>query len=231
MTKPIQDKFLDRNQLFGLRYKEGVVFLQVRELEDTQFKPFSGLEDIEASTSLDRGFQRLEDTNGDDILFVDSVTDKFKVIHVGIGQMPTMVRRFTRYPENSAKLRTIPNIEIPSTSDPNAYVDGFDSPYDEPTDAEELVIPPGQHLAFDFFNPDTDDHEPILHIKMRKYVIEVLNPRGTQAEKDAIRRIIRIGSSIPIFPVGSLDNQAQFNLGKEWGVKPVEINRARELVE
>lgn len=228
---PIEENFLNRNELFGLEYSEGLVFVSVRDKEDTKFKPFGQLEDISSNSSLSGGFQRLNDSNSDDVLFVDKSTDKHTVLHVGIGQKPAMIRRFTRYPEDDAKLRSIPNLTSPSTNNNYAYVDGRDSPYSQPTDAEELVIPPGIHLNFDFRNEDDDDaHEPILNIKMRIYTIEPLDPRGSQQEKNSIRRIVGVGSTIPTFSVGSRGNQTNFNLEEEWGVSPVSIERARELV-
>lgn len=227
---PIQQKFLERNQLFGLEYREGMVFLSIRGYEDTQFREFNELEDIESNTSLDNGFQRLDDANGDDVLYVDKSEDPNIVLHAGIGQRPSFIRRFTRYPENEGKLRDIPNLEIPSSSDTYAFVDGRMSPYSNPTDAEELVIPPGQHLSFDFFNPDADnDHEPVLNVVMRKYLVEPLSPSGTNDEKEAIRRIVRVGSNIPTYPVGGLLSQDTYNMRDEWGVDPVTVRKARNL--
>lgn len=228
---PIDEKWLSRNDIFGLEYKEGLVFVSVRGFEDSKFKPFAQLEDIEANTSLDSGFQRLNDANGDDVLHVSKSDDPMKVLHAGIGHRPAVIRRFTRYPEGEAKLRSIPNLAIPSVTDNFAYVDGRTSPYEQPTDAEELVIPPGQHLTFDFRNEDDDDdHEPILNIKMRIYEIDPINPSGAQEEKNSVRRAISPGSPIPTFPVGSLSTKTTFNMESDWEVQPHSRSRLKEML-
>lgn len=231
MANHIAKKFLDRNHTFGLEYQEGIVFVSVRGVEDTIFKPFEQLEDIESGTSLDNGFQRLNDSNGDDILFVDpgDTETRFTIIHTSIGIHPAPIRMFTRYPEGEAKLKGVPNLEIPETGDNYAYVDGRMSPYRNPTDAAELIIPPGQHLSFNFRNPANDDHFPVLSLPMRKYNVEPLDPDGTEDEKREISSAARVGSTRPIYPVGGFSSQVKFNLGDEWGVRPVTVEEARRL--
>lgn len=223
----IREKYLGRNDVFGLEYREGIVFFSVQSFEDTEYKPFSGLEDIEGGTSLDGGFQRLNDPDGDDILHLSKSDNSHKVIHAGIGMMPSQIRRFTRYAEGSSKLRTIPNLGTVSVSDPRAYVDGEDSPYDNPTDAEELVIPPGFHLGFDFYNPAVDDHEPLLNIDMRVYKVDILDP---MSNRDVVRKAARPGGPAPIFLVGSLDSQESFNMENQWEVSPMSRKEVREEV-
>lgn len=230
MSRPIEEKFLDRSELFGLRYKQGIVFFEVMDHEDTKFKPFSELEDIESGSALDGGFQQLQDSEGDDVLYLDKTDDRKKVIHAAIGHDPWQVRRYTRFPEDSGKLRSIPNLGITNVTDPFSYVDGRDSPYEGPTDAEELVIPPGVHLSFDFYNPDTVDHEPLINIKMRKYQVRVLDPRGDSDEQAGVRKIIKTASPAPIYTVGGLDNATTFNMSDEWGVDPVSMDEARRKV-
>lgn len=229
---PIEDQWLDRNDIFGLEYKQGLVFLSVAGYEDAKFKPFGELEDIEENTSLDNGFQRLNDANGDDVLYLDKSDDPNKVIHAGIGHRPMAIRRFTRYPEGEAKLRSIPNLSIPTTSDDYAYVDGRDSPYEQPSNAEELVIPPGQHLSFDFRNEDDDDdHEPILNIKMRIYTVVPIDPQGRHDEKNAVKRAISHGSPIPRYPVGTIDKQDEYNMRSDWEVEPRTLSQLRSILK
>lgn len=231
MSHPIEEKFLDRNQTFGLEYREGLVFASIRGIEDTVFKPFEQLEDVEASTSLDGGFQRLSDANGDDVLFVDpdQSNDRYTVLHASVGIHPAQIRMFTRYPEGEAKLHAVPNLEIPTVSDNYAYVDGRMSPYRQPSEASELVIPPGQHISFNFYNPGNDAHFPTLNIVMRKYSIEPLDPNGNDNVKREISSAARVGSNRPIYPVGGFDTQVKFNLQSEWGIDPISIDEAREL--
>lgn len=221
----IGEKFLDRNDILVLEFNDGYVFLQVKGWEQYKFDPFT---ELPAVTPQDNsGFSRLEDSNGDDILYIEKGNEK--VLHAGIGHSPSSLRRYTNYPESENRLRTPPNLDTPrsvSGSD-YGYVDGEDSPYESPTDVEELVIPPGVHLDFDFYNPDPDEtRQPVLNIKMREYNVKVLNPNENQ---NKVERALSPGTPIPTYPVGSIDNQKNIStLAEQWGVEPLDpTNDAR----
>lgn len=214
----IDDKFLNQGDLFGLKYDNGYVFFEVTGWEGYKFAPFDNIGSVDPQSNS--GFQRLE-SDGDDLLHVNR-KDK-KVLHVGIGQSPASVRRYTNYPEGENRLRTFPNLSVPrpSSGDNFGYVDGGDTPYDEPTDAEELFIPPGVHLDFDFYNPNQNESvEPILNIKAREYNVRALDPRN-DGEANAISRIVSPGSPMPIAPVGSMDSQAELRNRAEFDVDPI----------
>lgn len=213
----IDEKFLDRNDVFALEFNRGFVFLQVTGWEQLQYKPYTGVSSINPQSSS--GFSRLEDSNDNDILYVNEGDEK--VIHAGIGHMPASVRRYTNYPESENRLRTIPNLSAPrpSNGDDYGYVDGDDSPYNNPTDVEELVIPPGVNLDFNFYNPDQNESkQPILNIRMREYNVEILDPRE---DSNTVKRVLNPGSPMPTYPVGSIDNQKSIGkLRNQWDVSP-----------
>lgn len=218
--KPIDSKFLDSGDLFALKFQEGYVFLSVENREIAKYRPYSNLEDLGSQSNLSSGQQRLDEPNdSDDILYVPS-DDDLTVIHTGIGIKPHFIRMYTRYPEEEGILGTIPNLAAPSSraGDPYGYVDGYDSPYDQPTDALELWIPPKSHLSFDFYNPDVDQHEPILNIRMAEYKVNLVDPRS---DIDVARRVLSPGSPMPVNPVGTVDKQVTFRLQNEWGVTPM----------
>lgn len=214
----IDEKFMNVGDLFGLEFAEGVVFLEVEAWEQYKYDPYNEIGTIEGDDSS--GWDRLED-DGDDILHVEK-NDK-KVLHVAIGQSPSHIRRFTNYPEGENRLRQMPNLGTPRPGESYGYIDGDDSPYEEPTDAEELLIPPGIHLDFNFYNGDTEAHEPILSIKMREYNIRALDP-SNEYDLNAIRRIVSPGSPIPIAPVGSMDRQDDFELDEYWETQAMDTD-------
>jgi len=219
----IEQKFLNTGDLFALRFNQGLVFLEVTGWEQNKYAPYNGVGVIGSQDSS--GFQRLED-DGDDILYMEK--RQKKVIHAGIGQSPAVLRRYTNYPEGENRLRSIPNLSTPKAGEDFGYVDGDESPYNGPTDVEELFVAPGIHLDFDFYNPDNEAHEPILNIKMREYNIRALDPRREE-NRNAIKRIISPGSPIPVSPAGSLDNQADFDLEQFWDTTPITPIQARKL--
>lgn len=220
----IEEKFHDSGDLFALRYNEGLVFLEVQNWEQTKYAPHNNIGTAPADGST--GFNRIEDDDQDDILFVDK--KKERVLHAGIGHSPALLRRYTNYPESENRLRRVPNLGAPIPGDDYGYVDGSDAPYNNPTDVEELYIPPGQHIDFNHYNPDSEEHEVILNIVMRVYNIRPLDP-GTEEGKNAARRIMSAGSPMPIANVGSVNSQGRYQLEDSWGVTPMNEKRARNL--
>lgn len=217
----IEQNFLRTNDIFGLEFDSGFVFLQVKDWSEIQYDPYTDIGTIDPQRASQ--FQRLED-EGDDILHVEKSDGE--VLHAGIGHKPAEVRRYTNYPEGENRLRTIPNLSVPraSSGDDYGYVDGEDSPYDVPTEAEELVIPPGRHIDFAFYNPNQDEaKQPVLNIRMRKYNVEPIDPNR---RTETARRVLSPGSPMPTYPVGGMNaKDSMGNLAREWDVSPVTRER------
>jgi len=228
---PIRERFLEDRNLFALRYKEGLVFLEVEEYEDTEFDRFTQLGDIESDTSLDSGYQNLNDSSGDDILKVPGDASSKTVIHTALGIAPTQIEVDIAYPDGTRTRGSIPNLSgNPTSGGQVGGIDGSQSPYNEPTEKTELIIPPKQEVEFNFHNLDTEDsHEPILYIPIRKYRVNVLNINNGM-DRGAIKNILRPGSPAPIKSVGNYLQKNEFNLQNEWGVRPVRREDAMRRV-
>ena len=220
----IDEKFHDTGDLFGLRYNGGLVFLEVLSWSEIKFSPYNLIEEIPPGSRSE--YDRLDDEDGDDILYNER-REKL-VTHASIGQSPSPLRRYTNYPEGENRLRRIKNIGTPTAGDDFGYVDGEQSPFEAPTDVEELYIPPGQHLDFAFYNPTNRSVDPVLNIKMRQYTVRPLDPNNS-SDVDGIRRIVATGSPMPIANVGDMNRQARYQLEEHWGVEPITYDRARNL--
>jgi len=217
---PIREKFHDSGDLFALLFAQGMLAVEVETWQEPGYEPYTDIAEIAANDRSD--FARLED-DGDDILFTEK--DSLKVKHAGIGHSPGYLERYTFYPDGQIKLRSLENLGAPSVGDPWGGISGEESPYSEPTDAEELVIPPGQHLTFAFDNPDNEPHTPVLNIVLREYNI---NPLSYSEYPDVYHRIVAPGSPMPLYPVGSSDQQARYDLGDKFQVQPVQLKTVRE---
>jgi len=222
--KAINEKFLGSGDLLALKYSDGYIFLQVDMWEDLQFRPF----DVgEIGPGSSTGFQRLENIDGDDILYVEE--DDKRVLHASIGMAPAHTRRFTNYPESENRLRTFPNLTVPSAAKGSDYgfIDGDTSPYERPTDAGELFIPPDVHLDFDFQNPSENESiSPKLNIRAREYHVRTIDPRRNA---NTVKRVMNPGSPIPIAPVGSASNQTR-TPRNFWGVDPLTESQINNIL-
>ena len=222
-VKQIEEKFLGTGDLFAIRFNQGYIFAEVTGWQQVKFAPLSQFDEVDAQSGT--GFQRLE-FEDDDILFTERRMKKVK--HLGLGHNPSVMRRYSNYPEDETRLRKLENIGAPNPGDDFGYVDGDDSSYGAPTDAEELWVPPGQHLNFNFYNPDNEPHTPVVSIVMREYNINPLDP-DNDANRNAIRRIMAPGSPIPIATAGSIDRQVRYDLQEFWGVTPTPVKQARQI--
>lgn len=226
-TQPIKESFMDNGELFGLEFRDGFVFFEVTGTEFLQFKPYTGIGNVAAGSNS--GWSQLTDdgtSSGDDIIHLD--TDSAKILHCAIGQTPDVIRRYTNYPEGQNRLRSIPNLDVPSPGDDYGYINGVGSPFDGPTGLQELVIPPGVHLDFNFHNPDNQDHNVVLGIEAAEYNVRALDVKNG-ADKNAIRRIVSPGSPMPIYPAGSLDNQVRYQLKSNFGVDEIPYSRVQQV--
>lgn len=222
MAKPIGEQFLGRGDIFALRFNEGIIPLSVQSWEFVQYEPHTQMDSIPAQDSS--GTTRLEDGDGDDILFIEK--DSNVVYHIGIGQRPSSLRRYTEYPENGPTLGAFNNLSSVSSrgGDNYGHADGSDSPYEQPTDARELFIPPGIHMGFDFYNPNQNENvDPILNIRGRKYSIDFIDPSSGEG-LNTVKRILSPGSPMPIADVGSMDNRKSIKT-TGWDVKPIDPSK------
>lgn len=222
----IEEKFLERNDLFALKFHSGLVFLQVEGWESNKYEPHTQISSI--GSQSDSGWTKLNDPDGDDILHMGN--NGKKVLHASVGHYPSELMRYTNYPESENRLRTIPNLSVqrPSNGDTYGFIDGNDSPYESPSDAQELMIPPGVHLDFNFYNPNSNkSRQPVLNISMREYSVSVVDP---QSNPDVAKRVISPGAPMPTYPVGSIDNQKRMSdLEGDWGVSPMSKSEVRRL--
>jgi hypothetical protein len=232
MSKPIDEKFLDRRDFFGLKFRDGYVFFEIEDWELIQYKPYTQLSTVTSRSNL--GSTRLEDSAGDDILHMSG--NKEKIIHGSIGIDPAMMRMYTKYPEDSGTKGTWPNLTSPSSNNGNdyGYVNGQDSPFEQPTQDAELFIPPEVHLSFDFYNTDNnDDRQPVLNLRFREYDVNILNPDNSRDKRVITDRIMTPGSPVPIAPAGAISSKMSFNLEREWGVQAItrkQIDRIRQNI-
>jgi len=222
MEESIKEKYLGRRDLFGLRYNDGIIFCEVEEYEDVYYDGYDRIGEVNSGSSS--SFSRLNDSTGEDILFVPS--DRSDVVmHAGIGVAPSQISVYQSYPEGDRSMRSLPNLsQQPTPGSKFGSFDSNDSPYRSPGQFSELVIPPNQRVSFSFENTGSDSHEPVVNLAIRKYRVNRLGM--TKSNQTAIKRIIKSGSPAPIFSVGNFKNKASFNLGDVWEVSPISRSNA-----
>ena len=248
--KPIREKILERNYLFALEFSEGFVFGRTIRVRLCQYKPWPLIDsagtamDIAASShQAELRFRDPRNTENDILYLNTSTKDGYPwILHGGIGIRPSQISMYPRFPEGQDIYGKFPNIDPirPSTGDKVGYVSELESPYDDPTDWIEYVIPPGQHIGAEYYNHDAERaHQPVLNLLFAIYWFQVLNTWVSEERKEEVspkhaKLISAIATrSVPAtyLTVGFGDRPLDLGdiLRRDWRVVPLSIEAAAAL--
>ena len=242
-VKPIREKILEKNYLFALEFSEGFLFGRTVRRRICQYKPYplitsAGVAvDIAATSHQAELWFRDPRNTKNDILYLDESSKAGYpwFFHGAIGINPQFIRGYLRFPEGKEIPGKFPNADPikPSSGDKLGYINSLNSPYEEPTDHVEIVIPPKQHIGCEYYNVDDRAHQPVLHLYFALYFVKFFH---SAREKDAekIRRIANReyeGKYAEFFTAGWGDTPIELGdlLKKDWGVTPLSLEAASNL--
>ncbi len=236
---PIVEKFLQPNYLFALEFREGFIFGRVIRRRICHYKPYPLIDsngnaiDISPSSYQSEIILRDPRNTANKILYLDSSTNSGYpwILHGSIGIKPEYIYMYPRFPSGKDIPGKFPNLDPvrPSSGDNLGYVSSNESPYEEPTDFIEYVIPPHQDIGFEFYNKDPDrSHQPVLNILFAVYWFEILTPdkHGKLISKIASRDVpaafMTVGFGDTPLDLGS-------TLRTDWKVTPMTLDEAISL--
>lgn len=236
---PIIEKFLQPNYLLALEFAEGFVFGRVVRRRICQYKPYPLVDATGSPVTISPGAYQPELTLRDprnpanEILYLDSTTNSGYpwILHGSIGIKPAYVYMYPRFPSGKTIPGKFPNLDPirPPSGDNFGYVSSSESPYEEPTDFVEYVVPPLQRIGFEFYNKDLNKaHQPVLNILFAVYWFQALKPDthskliGRIASRDVPAAFITVGFGDRPIELGAI-------LTKDWDVKPMSLDEAVSL--
>lgn len=233
-VKPIAERFLYPNYLLALQVREGFYFGRVIRRRICNYKPLELVNtsdadvDISASTyQSELRFRDPRDTSKD-VLYLDKETDSGLAwfYHGAFGIAPSWIRMYLRYPEGDIIPGKFPNLNPtrPNQGDSFGYLNSTQSPYDQPTDYMEIVLPPKVHLGAEFYNCDADRaHQPVLNALFALYWVELFNESKSP---DLIRGIASRSLPASYLTCGFGDD-AYDTTPDEWDAEPLTLEEAR----
>lgn len=235
---PIKEKILQPNFLLVLEFSEGFIFSRVVRRRICGYKPWplinaaGDIMDIPASSHQAELRFRDPRSPEDDILFLDTSTNAgFPwLLHGSIGIKPSQISMYPRFPEGKEIPGRFPNIDPvrPSGGDDFGYVDSLRSPYEEPTDFVEYVIPPGTRLAAEYYNHDSERaHQPVMNLFFAVYWFQTLTKEehGRLISDIAARRIPATFLTVGF---GDVPHELGGTLARDWDVRPMSLDEALE---
>ena len=233
---PIVQKFLEPNYLMALQFREGFVFGRVVSRRICQYKPWELIDsngdgvDIAALSAQAELRFRDPRNSANDILYLDSsVNAGFPwIYHGAIGIKPQYVYMYPRFPETKDIPGKFPEVDPirPGTGDLLGYVNELTSPYEDPTDYVEWVIPPHVHVGAEYYNKDPDRaHRPVCNILFALYWFQAfsVDKFGWLIKKIATREVpsafLKVG-------FGDFSHDLGSALERDWGIKPLDLDEA-----
>jgi len=237
--KPIVEKFLEKNYLFALEFREGFVFGRVVRRRICCYKPYALIDAtgaaVDISPSTHQSELRFRDPRRpeNEVIYLDTTTNSGYpwFLHGSIGIKPQFINMYPRFPEAKDIPGKFPNVDPvrPSSGDDLGYVNSLLSPYDEPTDFVEYVIPPLQHLSAEYYNKDSlRSHQPVLNLLFSVYWFEVLTKDryatliGKIARRDVPASFLTVGFGDSPLDMGE-------TLKKDWKAELFSLGEASTL--
>jgi len=168
-----------------------------------------------------------------DILYLNTTTNAGWpwFYHGSIGIKPVWINMYPRFPERQEVPGRFAGIDPirPSAGDDVGYINSLYSPYEEPTDFQEFVIPPLLHIDAEYYNKDPDrDHRPVCSLMFALYWFQVLQP---DPHRNLIRRIALREVPATFFKVGFGDFATEMgsDLQRDWNVTLMSLDEAATL--
>jgi len=238
-VKPIREKILEKNYLFAIEFAEGFLFGRTVRRRICQWKPYYLIDS--AGNAVDIGASdhqtelRFRDPRNpaNDILYLDTETNSGYpwFLHGAIGIKPHQIRMYLRFPEGKDIPGKFPAVDPirPGSGDPLGYINELNSPYEEPTDHIEIVIPPGVHIGAEYYNTDTERaHQPVMNLYFALYWVQFFSKEKNPA---IIRRIANreIPAAFLTVGFGNRPHELGDELKKSWKVEPISLEEACSL--
>lgn len=233
-VQPIVNRFLYPNYLLALQVREGFYFGRVIRRRICNYKPLELIDsdgtDVDIALSTYQSELRFRDPRDptNDVLYLDAETNSGLawLFHGAFGIAPSWIRMYLRYPEGDIIPGKFPNLNPTRANqgDNFSYLNGTQSPYDQPTDFMEIVIPPKVHLGAEYYNCDPDRaHQPVINALFALYWIEWFKPTR---DRDLISGIA--SRSLPsAYLTAGFGDEAYNTSPDEWGVEPMTLDEAR----
>lgn len=229
----VQHLFLKENFLLGLNFpgieRGGILPLRVlgREIVEYKYQAVSITNEgarsttgtVAADTQVDSSRLTLSTFNLDNVL---RVTDCNHVYQVFMGIKPSAIRQYLYYPFE--KSRRGLDIKPIFSKSPYGYVDGFESPYNYPSEQTEIWIPKGVDVGFAWHNPLNSAEQIDINLLILKYLVKVVR------DADTVDNILKGRTPARIATVGGLDDM-EYDARNVFNAELVPLDSEREKIE
>lgn len=228
----IEHLFLKENFLLALNFpgaEGGILPLRILAKEFIQYKYQAVTETSEgartttgtiaADTQEDSSRLTLSAFNHDNVL---RVTDCNHVYQVFMGIKPSAIRQYLFYPFEKSRR----NLDIRSifNKSPYGYIDGFESPYDKPSEQTEIWIPKDIDVGFAWHNPLSSAEQIDINLFIVRYLIKVIR------DADTAESIVRGKVPTRVATLGGIDS-ITYDARNVFNADLIPFDASREKIE
>lgn len=174
-----EDRFLRAGHFAGLKFDEGWLFIQVVGTEYVEMKPYILQNENEVRGEIaaqTAGVKEEEVIDEFDSNVLEPDSDERNTINqILFGVAPSRMQVFTLFGRD----RNVALQDYDEPEDPAAFVNGFDSPYNNPSPQTEIFYTESQApLRFQAFNPTDTPLEARLSFHVNKLRYTVVTDKG-----------------------------------------------------
>jgi len=174
--KRIEEHLLKENYYVGLGFPKGYIFFRILGVERFVFK-WDYVTEVGSALSAD---ELKEDVrlsyDAQDIKDILLNQKKDELYQVFIGVDPSYLKIYLKVPTRTPQRELIEYVRWDKAPF-GEYVDGFESPLEDPSPDTELWIPKSESegfYRFDFYNPMTFEISPFLKIYISRYKVKIV---------------------------------------------------------
>ena len=205
----IEHLFLKENYLLALNFpgvdEGGILPLRILAREMVQYKYQAVTETnegartttgtIAADTQEDSSRLTLSTFNLDNVLRVNNCNNVYQVF---MGIKPSAIRQYLYYPFEKSRR----NLDVKSifTKSPYGYIDGFESPYNYPSEQTEMWIPKDIDVGFAWHNPLSTAEQIDINLFIVRYLIKVVR------DADTVESILKGKTPARVATLGGIDS-------------------------
>ena len=218
----IEPKFIKENQLVGLGLpKQGYIFARVNGIEDVYYDNYTESPgSIAADTYEDSARLPIDEFSIANLLRVEQCDHLYQVF---MGWQPGAVRRYVAYPLE--QLRGDIDVKRCYTKAPFGYIEGFESPSNNPSPLTEMWIPKDIDVGFAWWNPLSTAETVQIDIMIRRLDIDVIR------DADMIDRILKGNQPCRLVSIGGIGGSMDYNAKGLLDVGFVRLGATRAEIE
>lgn len=168
-----EELFLKPGHYLGVAFQKGPVFFRITGREILSYEPYEVGIIQPGKTS---GWFTPTDSRNNRLL--EPERERF-ILHTFVGVAPEEAEVYLNFPPRVARINLYGTREVPGAT---KWIDGIESPFDEPDERSELVSFVDLYPEFNVANPSSRNIYAMLRFEMAKYTYRVIR-RTTTIDK------------------------------------------------